>query len=76
MLIKNLLLKFNNEQAGKFIFLTENNLEIALPVDIFPSDFDRHQAIYLSIDLMPLLDLAENKKQLLNELLNPDDKQN
>lgn len=74
MLIKNLLLKFDKEQAGKLIFLTDNNISIDFPVDIFPLDFDRQKTIYLSMDLLPLLSSTENKKKLLNELLNPDDK--
>ncbi len=76
MLIKNLLLKFDKEQGGKLSFLTDNNISLDFPADIFPADFDRQKSIYLSVDFSPLLNSSENKKQLLNELLNPDDKQN
>jgi hypothetical protein len=74
MVIKNLLLKFDKEQTGKFIFLTDNNFEVVIPADVFPPDFDRQKSFYLAMDLLPLLSSAENKKILLNELLNPDDK--
>lgn len=74
MLIKNLLLKFKEEKQGQLIFVTDNGLTLSLPGDIFPADFDRQREFYLAIDEVPLLSSIENKKQLLNELLNPDDK--
>ena len=74
MMIKNLLLKFSKEQNGNFIFATDNGFEIVIPGDIFPSDFDRQKTFYLAMDSAPLLNSLENKKELLNELLNSDDK--
>ncbi len=74
MVIKNLLLKFSKEQNGNFIFATDNGFEIAIPADIFPGDFDRQKIVYLAMDSVPLLSSLENKKELLNELLNSDDK--
>lgn len=74
MIIKNLLLKFDQEQDGKLLFLTDNNFSVSLPTDLFPADFNRQGEIYLSVDSSPLLTAIENKKELLNELLNSDDK--
>ncbi len=76
MVIKNLALNFSKEENGKFIFLTDNGFEVVFPADIFPSDFDRQKTVYLAIDSIPLVSSLENKKELLNELLNSDDKKN
>ncbi len=74
MVIKNLLLNFTKEQNDNFVFATDNGFEIMIPADIFPSDFDRQKTFYLAMDSAPLLSSLENKKELLNELLNSDDK--
>ncbi len=72
MLLKNLLLTFDHRADGQIFFRTDNGALVALPDFLFASDFEPEQKIYLSADLVPMVSIEENKKQLLNELLGGD----
>lgn len=73
MLIKNLLLIPDRQDQGKIYFKTDNGSEITLPDFLFGEVFDKQQQVYLSVGTSPLVGSTDDKKKLLNELLNDDD---
>lgn len=72
MLLNNLELTWQKTEADKIFFLDANNQEIVLPKNIFKNDFDQGAKVFLSIDSQVLISDAENKKDVLNELLKQD----
>ncbi|MFA5127096.1 MAG: hypothetical protein WC465_03825 [Patescibacteria group bacterium] len=73
MLVKNLLLTFDHQADGQIFFRTDNGATISLPDFLFSASLEPEQKIYLSADLIPMVNIEENKKQLLNELLGGND---
>lgn len=72
MLVNNLELTWQKTEADKIFFIDSNNQEIVLPKNIFKNDFDQGAKVFLSIDSQVLISDAENKKNILNELLKQD----
>ncbi len=72
MLLNNLELTWQKTEADKIFFLDANNQEIVLPKNIFKNDFDQNAKVFLNIDSQALVSDAENKKDVLNELLSED----
>lgn len=73
MIIKNLQLQYQGQQDGKAILRSENGAEIWLDDFLLTNLENREQPLYLAMDSEPLVSSAEDKKTILNELLNPED---
>jgi hypothetical protein len=70
MLIKNLKLSFVRQEGDKIILQADNGAEIFLP-DYLLEQFTEHdKPVFLSMDYQPTPSADENKKEVLNDLLN------
>ncbi|PWB38784.1 MAG: hypothetical protein C3F02_01690 [Parcubacteria group bacterium] len=72
MIIKNLKLNYSGRQDNKAIFKTENGAEVLVDAFLLDNFEDNHQPIYLALDQEPLVSRDEDKKEILNKLLNPE----
>ena len=73
MLIQNLKLKFQKIENEKIFLNTENNLEIILPAQLLENHHDHAETLYLSLDNKIILDVEDNRKEILNDLLGNDE---
>jgi len=72
MLVKNLKIILSEKQGEKSVFKTENGAEITIDNSLVEKVV-LGQSVYLALDEHPLVSGQEDKKKLLNELLNPED---
>lgn len=73
MLIKNLPLKYKGKQGDKISLQTENGGEVLVDDFLLENLESKDQPVYLALDQQPLVSRAENQKEILKELLNPQD---
>lgn len=72
MIVRNLELDFDREEAGKVFLKTEAGEEVILTNYLMDDFKKRDQKIYISVDYKPLISSDENQKKILNELLDSD----
>ena len=75
MLIKNLELSFDRQENGKMIFKTETGAEITIADHLLDVPEDKSKQVYFCLDQKPLPGSDEDKKQLLNELIDDESNQ-
>lgn len=74
MMVNNLAVSYIKKEDGRAIFRSENGLEIALDESFVPDQTEAGQTFYLALDENPLVSSNENKKDILNKLLNDSEK--
>lgn len=72
MIIKNLKLNFSEKNGNAIIFKTENGAEVSIDSFLLKNFEDNAEPVYLAMDSSPLVSGQDNKKDVLNELINPD----
>lgn len=69
MIINNLELTFDKQEEGRLVFKTDSGAEISIE-EYLLKDFDKNKKVYIALDEQPLVSSQENKKEILNEVLN------
>lgn len=72
MLIKNLKLNFAGKNGNIAVFKTENGAEVTIDDFLLKNFDDNTEPVYLAMDNSPLASSQDNKKDMLNELINPE----
>lgn len=73
MLLDNLELSFDRQESGKYIFKNKDNLEISIAEDFFKEWQANNKKFFLAMDFAPMFSSDQNKKNLLNEILDQKD---
>ena len=69
MIIENLLFTIASQEGQHFVLRTEDNKEIKISIDFLGENINIGDKVYLSLDKEPIADLSEERKKLLNEIL-------
>lgn len=70
MLIKNIKLTLSQRDEERATFQTEKGARVVIDSRLL-GELTPGQAVYLALDDQPLVSSQEDKKKILNELINP-----
>ncbi len=73
MLLNNLELSFDRQEDKKYIFKNSKGIEIALDINLFDDFQGQAKDIFLAMDFLPMVFAEEDRKNLLNDILNNQD---